>query len=102
MKKLPELKTDNDAEDFIDTADLTEYDLSVLMPMKFEFQKRTQYYFTFIRPVARSHQTRSDPLKHAISTLYSPDIGKCGAFERLTFRNKNKQKRLVFASLPFE
>lgn len=40
MKKLPELKTDNDAEDFIDTADLTEYDLSVLMPMKFEFQKK--------------------------------------------------------------
>ena len=40
MKKLPELKTDNDAEDFIDTADLTEYDLSVLVPMKFEFQKK--------------------------------------------------------------
>ena len=32
-KKLPELKTDNEAEDFIDTADLTEYDLSALVLM---------------------------------------------------------------------
>ncbi|GDX85418.1 hypothetical protein LBMAG43_14600 [Methylococcaceae bacterium] len=56
MKKLPELKTDNDAEDFIDTADLTEYDLSVLMPMKFEFQKKE-----------RSITLRlSDPLLEAI------------------------------------
>ena len=56
MKKLPELKTDNDAEDFIDTADLTEYDLSVLVPMKFEFQKKE-----------RSITLRlSDPLLEAI------------------------------------
>jgi predicted DNA binding CopG/RHH family protein len=56
MKKLPELKTDNDAEDFIDTADLTEYDLSVLIPMKFEFQKKE-----------RSITLRlSDPLLEAI------------------------------------
>jgi predicted DNA binding CopG/RHH family protein len=55
-KKLPELKTDNDAEDFIDTADLTEYDLSVLVPMKFEFQKKE-----------RSITLRlSDPLLEAI------------------------------------
>jgi predicted DNA binding CopG/RHH family protein len=56
MKKLPELKTDNDAEDFIDTADLTEYDLSTLVPMKFEFQKKE-----------RSITLRlSDPLLEAI------------------------------------
>ena len=39
-KKLPELKTDNEAENFIDTADLTEYDLSGLVPMQFEFQRK--------------------------------------------------------------
>lgn len=39
-KKLPELKTDNEAEDFIDTVDLTEYDLSALVPMQFEFQRK--------------------------------------------------------------
>jgi hypothetical protein len=31
-KKLPILKTDKEAEDFIDNADLTEYDLSALTP----------------------------------------------------------------------
>ena len=40
MKKLPELKTDNEAEIFVDTADLTEYDLSALVPMQFEFQRK--------------------------------------------------------------
>lgn len=32
-KKLPELKSNNDIEDFIDAADLTEYNLSALVPM---------------------------------------------------------------------
>ena len=55
-KKLPELKTDNDAEDFIDTADLTEYDLSALVPMQFEFLRKE-----------RSITLRlSDPLLEAI------------------------------------
>jgi predicted DNA binding CopG/RHH family protein len=56
MKKLPELKTDNDAEDFIDTVDLTEYDLSVLVPMKFEFQKKERSIILRL----------SDPLLEAI------------------------------------
>ena len=37
-KKLPILTTDKEAEDFIDKADLTEYDLSELTPVRFEFQ----------------------------------------------------------------
>ena len=37
-KKLPILTTDKEAEDFIDNADLTEYDLSELTPVRFEFQ----------------------------------------------------------------
>lgn len=32
-KKLPELKSNNEAEDFIDAADLTEYNLSALVPI---------------------------------------------------------------------
>ena len=36
--KLPILTTDKEAEDFIDNADLTEYDLSELTPVRFEFQ----------------------------------------------------------------
>lgn len=36
-KKLPNLRSDKEAEDFVDTADLSEYDLSVMKPYRFEF-----------------------------------------------------------------
>ena len=39
-KKLPRLPTDKAAEDFVATADLTDYDLSSMIPMHFEFQPR--------------------------------------------------------------
>lgn len=48
LKKLPRLTTDKQAEDFVDTVDLSEYDLSGFKPMNFEFEKlpRThQNYF---------------------------------------------------------
>lgn len=41
MKKpLPTLKTDAEAEPFIETAELTEYDLSSLKPLSFEFKPK--------------------------------------------------------------
>ena len=39
-KKLPKLKTNKAAADFVTTADLTEYDLSDLRPVRFEFQHK--------------------------------------------------------------
>jgi predicted DNA binding CopG/RHH family protein len=39
-KPLPALKTDADAERFVETADLTKYDLSGFKPAKFEFEKK--------------------------------------------------------------
>ena len=39
-KKLPRLKTDKAAEKFIATADLTDFDLSVMRPMRFEFERK--------------------------------------------------------------
>jgi len=38
-KKTPIFKTDEEAEKFVDTADLTEYDLSGLKPVQYEFEK---------------------------------------------------------------
>jgi predicted DNA binding CopG/RHH family protein len=38
LKKLPILKTDKEAEDFVDNADLSEYDLSGFVPFKFKFE----------------------------------------------------------------
>jgi predicted DNA binding CopG/RHH family protein len=43
MKKpLPELKTDEAAERFVAEADLTDYDLSGMRPVRFEFQPKSE------------------------------------------------------------
>jgi len=39
-KQLPKLTTDQEAEDFVAEADLTEYDLSAMKPVHFEFQPK--------------------------------------------------------------
>ncbi len=39
-KKLPKLRTDKAAETFVDEADLTQYDLSDMKPVSFEFQPK--------------------------------------------------------------
>ena len=39
-KKLPVLTTDAEAEAFVDTADLSEYDLSEMVPMRFEMKRK--------------------------------------------------------------
>ncbi len=37
LKRLPDLKTDEEAERFVATADLSEYDLSSFAPARFRF-----------------------------------------------------------------
>src|SRR5215207_7960829 len=39
-KKIPRFKTDKHAENFVATADLTEYDLSGFKPVRFEFERK--------------------------------------------------------------
>lgn len=39
-KPFPSLLTDDQAEEFVATADLSEYDLSDMKPMKFEFASK--------------------------------------------------------------
>ena len=39
-KKLPVLTTDAEGEAFVDTADLSEYDLSEMVPMRFELKRK--------------------------------------------------------------
>jgi hypothetical protein len=43
MKKpLPTLRSDTEAEDFVATADLTEYDLSGMRMVRFEFPSKSE------------------------------------------------------------
>ena len=39
-KKIPSFRSDEEAERFVETADLTEYDLSQFKPVRFEFEKK--------------------------------------------------------------
>lgn len=41
-KKLPELRSDEEAEEFVANSDLREYDLSDLRPVRFEFQPKSE------------------------------------------------------------
>lgn len=40
-KPMPSLESDADAEKFVDTVDLSHYDLSGFKPMRFEFEPKT-------------------------------------------------------------
>ena len=42
LKKLPTLKTDEEAERFVATSDLSEYDLSGMASARFEFRPKTE------------------------------------------------------------
>ena len=41
VKPMPSLASDADAERFVDTEDLSHYDLSGFKPMRFEFEPKT-------------------------------------------------------------
>ncbi|MFZ0890399.1 MAG: BrnA antitoxin family protein [Candidatus Binataceae bacterium] len=41
-KKLPRFKSDKEAEEFVEKVDLTEYDLSGMRPIRFEFQPKSE------------------------------------------------------------
>lgn len=56
LKPLPTLTSDEDAERFVDEADLSEYDLSRLRPVRFELEKK----------VARVNMRLPQPLLDAV------------------------------------
>jgi predicted DNA binding CopG/RHH family protein len=41
-KKIPDFKTDAEAEAFVESADLSQYDLSGFKPVRFEFQPKSE------------------------------------------------------------
>jgi predicted DNA binding CopG/RHH family protein len=42
LKPFPTFKTDEEAEKFVDEADLSEYDFSQFVPVHFEFAKKSE------------------------------------------------------------
>lgn len=54
-KKLPTFRSDREAEEFVEKADLTDYDLSGLRPVKLEFEKKD------VGPRMRAVKKRAKP-----------------------------------------
>jgi predicted DNA binding CopG/RHH family protein len=55
-RKIPSFESDAEAEHFVETADLTEYDLSGAQPVQFEFEKKA----------ARVNMRLPEPLLEAV------------------------------------
>lgn len=67
-KKIPTFKTDEDAERFVDTADLTQYDLSGAKPVQFEFEKKAaQINMRVPQPLLDSVKARAETLEQAVT-----------------------------------
>ena len=60
MKRLPVLRTDEEAERFVETADLSEYDLSQFKPVRFEFEpKNAQLNMRLPQPLLDAVKARA-------------------------------------------
>ena len=58
-KKLPTFRSDREAEEFVEKAHLTDYDLSGLRPVKLEFEKKD--VSSRVRSVKKRAKPRARP-----------------------------------------
>jgi predicted DNA binding CopG/RHH family protein len=59
-KQIPRFKTDREAEDFVEKADLTNYDLSQFKAVRFEFEKKSaQLNMRLPRPLLEAVKARA-------------------------------------------
>jgi predicted DNA binding CopG/RHH family protein len=82
LKKLPVLRTDRQAGAFVASADLTQYDLSGLRPVRFEFEKKSarinmRLPEPLLEAVKRSASKRGIPyqrfIREALERAVSPE-----------------------------
>jgi len=78
-KTIPTFTTDAEAEFFIDTADLSEYDLSGFKPMPFEFEKKDAQLNmrvpeTLLDAVKTKARLRGVPFTRYIRMLMEQDV----------------------------
>lgn len=84
-KKIPAFKTDKKAETFVARADLTDYDLSDVRPVRFEFEKKTarvnmRLPQRLLDAVKRRAERRGIPYQRLIREALERAVGK-----RLTY-----------------
>jgi predicted DNA binding CopG/RHH family protein len=81
LKTIPTFRTDAEAERFVDTADLTEYDLSGFKPMRFEFAKKNAQLNmrvpeTLLEAVKTKAKQHGIPFTRYIRMLMEQDIAR--------------------------
>jgi predicted DNA binding CopG/RHH family protein len=81
LKAIPTFRTDAEAERFVDTADLTEYDLSGFKPMRFEFEKKDAQVNmrvpeTLLEAVKTKARQRGIPFTRYIRMLMEQDVAQ--------------------------
>ena len=81
LKSIPAFRTDAEAERFVDTADLTEYDLTGFQPMRFEFEKKDAQLNmrvpeSLLNAVKSKAKQRGVPFTRYIRMLMEQDIAR--------------------------
>jgi predicted DNA binding CopG/RHH family protein len=80
-KKIPTFKSDREAEAFVDTADLTKYDLSGAKPVRFEFEKKgarvnMRMPEPLLKAVKRRAKARGIPYQRFIREALEEAVGR--------------------------
>jgi predicted DNA binding CopG/RHH family protein len=81
LRTIPTFRTDAEAERFVDTADLTEYDLSEFRPTHFEFAKKDAQLNmripeSLLEAVKTKAKLRGIPFTRYIRMLMEQDVGR--------------------------
>ena len=88
LKPIPKLMTDEQAEEFVEKADLTEYDLSAFRPARFEFERKTarvnmRLPESLLQAVKREANRRGIPYQRFIRQVLEEAVtGKEGSMRR--------------------
>jgi predicted DNA binding CopG/RHH family protein len=80
-KKIPAFRTDEEAESFVDTADLSEYDLSGFKPVRFAIDQKVAHIDlsvpqTLLDAVKTRAKARGIPFTRYIRELMQRDISR--------------------------
>jgi predicted DNA binding CopG/RHH family protein len=78
-KSWPLLRSDEDAERFVETADLSEYDFTQMKPMRFEFEKKSgalnmRIPVSLLDAVKYKASTKGIPFTRYIRMLIEQDV----------------------------
>ena len=81
LKPVPVLRYDAEAEAFVETADLTKYDLSAFKPVRFEFAKKAaQLNMRVPEALLEAVKAKADrlgmPFTRYIRMLMEDDVGR--------------------------